>query len=388
MDRRSIAVLSSGHAMVDVCQGAVPAMIPFLIARRGYSYSEATALLLAMTFFSSLLQPLFGLIADRRSMSWLLPAGVLVAGVGVAAVGVIDSFALTLAAVGLAGLGVGAYHPEGARNANYVAGSGRRATAMSFYAVGGNLGFALGPVVVTALVLPLGLAGLAWFALPMLIGAVFLATELPRIDARRLLDTVSARAGRSEPGRDRWLPFAGVATVAGFRSAVYFGLQAFVPVYMITHMGATDAVGNAALTTLLVAGAVGTLIGGRVADRIGTRPVLTLCMGIVIPLILALLTVSEAAAFPLLAAIGFFLIGTFSISVVLGQEFLPNRIGVASGVTLGAAIGFGGLVAWLLGLLADQTSLQTVIIVIAALPIPGFLISLVLPGENRVRETH
>ena len=102
----------------------------------------------------------------------------------------------------------------------------------------------------------------------------------------------------------------------------------------------------------------------------------------VCPLVLALLAAGVAGAFILVSLIGFFLFGTFSIAVVMGQEFLPNRIGVASGVTLGAAIGFGGFVAWLLGLLADQTSLTTVMIVIAALPVPAFLISLLLPGEN------
>ena len=107
-------------------------------------------------------------------------------------------------------------------------------------------------------------------------------------------------------------------------------------------------------------------------------------LGVASPLILGLLAVNEAGAFALVALIGFFLFGSFSIAVVLGQQYLPNRIGVASGVTLGAAIGFGGLVAWLLGLLADQTSLTTVMIVIAALPLPGFLISLALPGENEV----
>jgi len=384
MDRRSIGVLSSGHALVDVCQGSVPALIPFLVARRGYSYSEATALVLVMTFSSSLLQPVFGLITDRRSISWLLPAGILTGGLGIAAVGLVSTFPLTLAAVAIAGLGVGAYHPEGARNANYVAGTRRRATAMSLYAVGGNAGFALGPVIVTALVVPLGLGGMVWFALPMAVGALLLALELPRIDALRL-EKIASLAGRGESrGTDRWLPFTGIATVAGFRSAAYFGLQAFVPVFLITQMGTTDAVGNAALTVLLVAGAIGTLAGGRLADRVGTRPVLVVSLGVVVPLILALLEASEAAAFPLLAAIGFFLVGTFSISVVLGQEYLPNRIGVASGVTLGAAIGFGGLVAWLLGLLADQTSLTTVLAVIAFLPLPGFLISLLLPRENEV----
>lgn len=382
MDRRSIGALSAGHALVDVCQGAVPALIPFLIARRGYSYSEATALILVMTFSSSLLQPLFGLITDRRSLSWLLPGGILLGGLGVAAIGLVSSFELTLVAIALSGLGVGAYHPEGARNANYVAGSQRRATAMSFYSVGGNAGFAMGPVVVTALVIPLGLGGMTWFALPMTLGALLLARELPRIDAMRL-ERIAGSGDRSHgQGVDRWWPFTGIATVAGFRSATYFGLQAFVPIFLITRMGTSDAVGNAALTVLLVSGAIGTLAGGRVADRIGTRPVLIVSLGVVCPLILALLGVSELVAFPLLATIGFFLIGTFSISVVMGQQFLPNRIGVASGVTLGAAIGFGGLIAWLLGLLADETGLTTVIVVIALLPLPGFVISLLLPREN------
>lgn len=382
MDRRSIGVLSAGHALVDTCQGAVPALLPFLIARRGYSYSEATALILVMTFSSSLLQPLFGMLTDRRSLSWLLPGGVLLGGLGIASVGLVESFPLTLIAIAAAGLGAGAYHPEGARNANYVAGSRRRATAMSLYAVGGNAGFALGPILVTTLVLLFGLGGMIWFAVPMVLGAVLLALELPRIDALRLARIAATSEEHDGPGEDRWWPFAGIATVAGFRSAAYFGLQAFVPVFLITRMGTSDALGNAGLTVLLVAGAIGTLVGGRVADRVGTRPVLILCLGMVVPLTLALLVAGLWAAFPLLAAIGFFMVGTFSIAVVLGQEYLPNRIGVASGVTLGAAIGFGGMVAWLLGLLADQTSLTTVMLVIATLPVPAFLISLMLPdGE-------
>jgi len=381
MDRRSISVLASGHAMVDACQGAVPALLPFLISRRGYSYAEATSLLLVMTICSSLLQPLFGYITDSRSISWLLPGGVLAGGLGIAMVGLVDSHTMTLVAVGLAGLGVGAYHPEGARNANYVAGTKRRATAMSFYGVGGNIGFAIGPVLITLLVLAFGLDGIVWFALPMTIGAIWLASEMPRIDALRLA-ALGRSAARGASGRDRWIPFAGIATVAGFRSSAYFGLQAFVPIFLITGLGTSDAIGNAALSVLLAAGIAGTLIGGSLADRLGNRPVLVVSLAMVCPLVLALLAAGVAGAFILVSLIGFFLFGTFSIAVVMGQEFLPNRIGVASGVTLGAAIGFGGFVAWLLGLLADQTSLTTVMIVIAALPVPAFLISLLLPGEN------
>ena len=252
---------------------------------------------------------------------------------------------------------------------------------MSFYGVGGNIGFAIGPVLITLLVLAFGLDGIVWFALPMTIGAIWLASEMPRIDALRLA-ALGRSAARSTSGRDRWIPFAGIATVAGFRSSAYFGLQAFVPIFLITGLGTSDAIGNAALSVLLAAGIAGTLIGGSLADRLGNRPVLVVSLAMVCPLVLALLAAGVAGAFILVSLIGFFLFGTFSIAVVMGQEFLPNRIGVASGVTLGAAIGFGGFVAWLLGLLADQTSLTTVMIVIAALPVPAFLISLLLPGEN------
>src|SRR6185436_10213753 len=134
----------------------VAAMIPFLIHDRGWSYAAAGALLLVLSGSSSLLQPLFGLLADRRSLSWLLPAGVLVSGVGLAFASVTTSMAATLAAVTFAGVGIGAYHPEGARYANYVSGD-RRASGMSLYSVGGNVGFALGPVLVAPLVLTLGL---------------------------------------------------------------------------------------------------------------------------------------------------------------------------------------------------------------------------------------
>lgn len=409
MDRRSIAILSTGHACVDVCQGAIPALMPFLVVRRGYTYSEATSLLLAMTFFSSMVQPLLGHFSDRRSLAWLLPGGIILGGLGTGLVGLSSSFALSLVAVCVSGLGVGAYHPEGARFANYVAGS-RRATGMSFYAVGGNVGFALGPVVVTGLALPFGISGIAWIALPMILAAALLSLELPRLTSFRptagpahkpdltrettpssgedhrnralvknVSVTVSAEEQRSQPPREQWAAFGGVAAIAGFRSATYFALQAFIPVWFITHLGQSTGVGNGALTALLVAGAAGTIAGGRIADRIGKRLVIKASLTVTPPLILLMLATGPALAIVLLAAIGFFIVGTFSITVVLGQEFLPERVGFASGVTLGAAIGFGGLVAWVLSLIADQTGLLTVLLMTAALPLPALFFTTMLP---------
>lgn len=384
IDRRGIAVLATGHGFVDMTQGVVAALIPFMISRRGYSYAEATTLVLAMTITSSVIQPIFGHLADRRSMPWMLPGGVLVAGVGIAAAGVASTHPLTLTAVAVAGLGVGAYHPEAARFANYVSGN-KRASGMSLFAVGGNAGFAVGPMLVTPLVLAFGLSGTALLIVPALVIAVVLVIETPRLrgfapTTSAVTATASAAAVPVVP--DRWGPFALVASIAGWRSAVYFGLQAFVPSFLIFRLGSSEAVANVGLTVLLVAGAFGTLAGGVFADRVGRRPVLLGSMALLGPLVLLLLVTGTATSFVLLAVVGFVGIGTFSTTVVLGQEYLPNRVGVASGVTLGAAIGFGGVAAALLGQVADGIGLNWVMALIAVLALPGLVSAMLLPREG------
>src|SRR3954451_4616790 len=129
LDRRGLAFLASGHAVADLCQGAVPALIPFLSFERGYSYSAVGALLLFVTVGASVIQPAFGALSDRLSLAWLMPVGVALAALGVGFAGVAPTFGLTALAAGVGGLGIAAFHPEGARYANYASGS-RRGTGM------------------------------------------------------------------------------------------------------------------------------------------------------------------------------------------------------------------------------------------------------------------
>ncbi len=381
VDARGISTLACGHACVDMAQGAVPALLPFMIHQRGYSYAAASALVLAMTITSSLIQPAFGYFADRRSLPWLLPIGVTVAGIGIALAGVVHGYPVTFATIALAGVGIGAYHPEAARYANYVSRE-RRASGMSFFSVGGNVGFALGPVLVTPVVLALGLAGTVWLIVPFLLVAVLLALSLPHLTSFRPVLTPARRSRSSDRGEDQWGPFSLVAGVAAFRSGAYFGLQAFIPAYFIAHFGASTGAANAALSVLLIAGAFGTIAGGRLADRIGRRPILGGCMAVLPPLIALVLVSGPIGGFLLMALVGFFTIGNFSITVVLGQEYLPHRIGIASGVTLGAAIGVGGVTAALLGVLADAAGLTPVMLVIAAFPLGGLACALALPSSG------
>jgi MFS transporter, FSR family, fosmidomycin resistance protein len=383
LDRGLLARLSCGHAAADLCQGSVPALLPFFITERGWSYAAAGALVLAMTVGSSVVQPLFGAVSDRLELAWLMPGGVLLAGIGIALAGVVDSYGLTVAVVAVSGLGVAAFHPEGARFANYASGA-RRGTGMSLFSVGGNAGFALGPILVTPLVLLLGLRGtLALVSVPA-VAALLLALAVPHLRATRA-SAGAQRTSAAAAGEDEWGNFARLTGAVAARSGVYFGLQSFVPVWFVHHLDSSKAAGNSALTAMLVAGAVGTLVGGRLVDRIGRRAVLVGSIVVQLPLLVAFVLSGSVLAGVLLAVVGFVTIMSFSVTVVMGQEYLPRHLGLASGVTLGLAIGLGGVAAVLLGVLADAAGLGAVMWTIAVLPLPALLLALSLPPTPQER---
>jgi FSR family fosmidomycin resistance protein-like MFS transporter len=393
-DRRGLGVLATGHLWADFLQGAIPALLPFLIAERGYSYGAAGALLLASSLGSSIVQPAFGLASDRLALPWLMPAGLALGGAGLAVVGLTESYAATAAAVMVSGLGVAAFHPEAARYANYAS-RAQRGRGMSMFSLGGNAGFALGPLLVTPAVLAFGLPGTLLAAIPLWLASGLLLAELGRL--REHAPAAAPRAENRhqvEVRSDEWGPFARLASIVGLRSAVFFGLQAFVPIYFAIELGTSKAIGNGALSVMLVAGAVGTYVGGRLMDRVGRRVIVVASMGALSPLLIAFLLVGRWPATVLLLAIGFFTISNFSVTIVMGQEYLPNRLGLASGVTMGAAIGAGGLAAAALGALADHTSLTTTLWTIALIPLPALLIALTLPPTETDRrlqaeaETH
>ncbi len=379
LDRRSLALLGAGHLCVDLCQGAVPALLPFLAAERGYSYAALGALVLFSTIGSSIIQPLFGLLSDRFARPWLMPAGLAMAGTGIALAGPAPTYALTALAVVLSGLGVAAFHPEGAKFAS-LASRERQGRGMSLFSVGGNAGFALGPLLTTPLVLLFGLPGTLALGLIPLTAAVLIARELGRL--RELEgEQVAAESG----GRDDWGAFSRLGGVIALRSGVYFGLQAFIPAYFVVELSTSEAAGNGALTLMLAMGAVGTLVGGGLVDRWGARTVLVGTQVLLLPLLFVLPLAGTAGATVLLGLIGFVTIASFSITIVLGQAYLPSRVGLASGITLGLAIGLGGVAATALGVVADASGLGAVLWVIALLPVPALLLSLTLPTAPRRR---
>jgi FSR family fosmidomycin resistance protein-like MFS transporter len=381
VDRRAMAGLSAGHLFTDLNQGAVAALLPFLISERGISLAAAGALVFAATVSSSIVQPLFGIFSDRRPLPALMPLGVLLAGCGMALVGVAPSYPLIMLCVVLSGLGVAAFHPEAARFANYVSGSGR-ARGMSFFSVGGNAGFALGPALATPLVVVFGLPGVLFLALPAVAMATVLFYELPRMLGFKP-EAVESAGERSDTAPEHWWPFARMIGVVIVRSFVYFGLVAFVASYYERVLDVSPALGNAALTLMLFGGAAGTLTMGPLADRFGRRTILGASMLLLPPLIFCFTLAGPFVGMALLVLVGAATVGTFGITVVMGQEYLPGRIGLAAGLTMGLSIGLGGVGAPLLGLVADSAGLSFTMLVIAVLPVLGILLTLTLPRGTR-----
>jgi len=374
-----MAALSAGHCATDFANGALPALLPFFVDRFHLSYTLAATVMLASAASSSLIQPLFGAWSDKRGAIWLLPAGVAVAGIGIALAAAAPAYWLVLLLVVISGLGVAAYHPEGSKFAAY-AGGRKRASAMSLFSIGGNVGYALGPTVTTPLVLALGLTGALLLSLPVLGVALALLLVSPYL--ARFAPEPGA-AGRAE-GEDRPGALALLLGVIAFRSVAWFGLITFVPLWEVS-LGHSKAEGSHLLSLMLLAGGLGTLAAGPLADRLGRRPVLNVSLLATAPLIFVYVLVGGISGAIALAFVGVCVIGTFGVTMVMSQEYLPSRIGMASGLSIGLSIGLGGIAAVGLGALADSVDLQAAMYAAAAAPLAGLALALLLPSTGSRR---
>jgi len=374
-----LALLSTGHMVVDISQGALPALLPFLRESFSLSYTGAAAIMLVASVTSSVIQPVFGYLADRVTWRWLLPLSVFVSGLGVALTGVAPSYAVLLALVTLSGLGIAAYHPEGYRTASHVAGAGK-ATGLSFFSVGGNVGIALGPVLVTLLVTSFGMPGSLGLLAPSLLMTAVLARALPRLaapgHARRAL-------GEASGSRPMITAMALLILIVTLRSWTQLGLTTFVPFFYLDVLDGDPRMVGPILFVFLGAGAVGTLVGGRLADRWGPRQVILYAFLSATPLIAGFLLTRGLLALALLAGAGFMLVSTFTVSVVLAQAYLPRNLGMAAGLIVGFAIGTGGIGVAGLGWVADRWGLFTALGVTAGMPLFGFLAACLLPEPPR-----
>jgi MFS transporter, FSR family, fosmidomycin resistance protein len=376
LNLKMLLVLSFGHLATDLCQSALPAILPFLKVKLQLSYAMSGVIMLASNVTSSVIQPVFGYLSDQKEKAFLLPLGCLCAGLGLSFLAVPSHFELVLVLVIISGLGIAAYHPEGFKTARFFTGE-KLATGLAVFTVGGNLGLALGPITATYVITHFGLDSLP---LLLIFSLVFLAFLL--FSWRSVTQARPKRAAKGAsvipPAKGAYLSLGLLVVAVIMRSWTHFGLMAYIPFYYIDFLKGDPLYAGTLVSVFLAGGVVGTVTGSPLADRIGYKRFLMLSMflaSVFLPLIFFAHGVWLVVA---LGFIGLALISSFTVTMVMAQELLPNNLGIASGIMAGFAIGTGGIGVTLLGVIADHFGVQMALKSIAVLPVIGLILSCIV----------
>ena len=388
-DGPAVAVLggiSFAHMLNDMIQSLILAIYPLL--KEGFHLSFAQIGLITLTYqiTASLLQPLVGMVTDRRPMPYSLPVGMGFTLLGLLLLSVAPSFALLLLAAALVGTGSAIFHPESSRVARLASG-GRHGLAQSVFQVGGNAGASLGPLLAAWIIVPHGRGSVAWFSLVALLAIVVLMQvgrwygEHHVARARAVMRPASASA----LPRSRVVGALAILGLLIFSKYFYLAsLSSYYTFYLIHTFGVSVQSAQVHLFAFLVAVAAGGLIGGPVGDRIGRKWVIWVSILGVAPFTLLLPHVGLAWTGVLSVVIGLILASAFSAILVYAQELIPGRVGMVSGLFFGLAFGMGGIGAAVLGNLADAHGIAYVYRLCAYLPLMG-LITVFLPDLESPR---
>ena len=374
-DKLSNYLAMTGHICTDINQGALSACLPFFVMYYGYSYTEVAMLILAANLASAVIQPLFGTLSDKFCCPWFMPLGVALAGAGMFLVGYVNEYWLVVASAVVCGIGIAMFHPEGGRISNIAAGK-RKVNGMGIFAVGGNIGFFVGPLIAAGALTAFGMHGTAAFLIPAFCCAAVLLFFNKRFLA---LGFGNENASTDTNQKDQWGKFSLVMGVVSVRSIAQYGLLAFIPLFFTGILNQSEATGSLMLSVFSIAGAFATISSGRVSERVGIHKVtfislavLTMCMlifglnrSIAVAVVLCmLLAACENLFHPAMTA--------------LGMSYLPQHLGTASGILYGLVLCVGGISEPFLGLVGDNFGLPVVFFVLAAVAFIGTVLACVV----------
>lgn len=381
MKKGQVAFLTGTHVVNDLYQGAVPALLPFMMLERGYSYSAVAGITLAATGLSSVVQPAFGMLVDRKSRNWLVPTGFVTAATGIVVAAMSTTYIVTWLAIALAGIGIAAYHPPATNLARAAGGHSQK--AMSVFSVGGTLGASLAPPFVTLVVGSLGLSGGYLLAVPAVVAAIWWIVAQSRsagtgTDAESA-QSLSSQLAANGPVPDDWRSFTRLVLVTVCWSIPYVTTLSLVSPYVLNGLNGSSSSAAIVLSSFTLAGAAGTLLGGVLADRRGRRASIRLGYLLAVPSLALLAAAPNVATAELgIVCLGFAMFLPFAPQVTLAQDYLPNRPGTASGVTLGLAMSVGGIASPLFGYLADHFGPRMAIGATTAVLLVGAVIAFTL----------
>lgn len=366
---KRLSLLSLTHLAVDLNQGALPALLPFFKEVLNLSYALLGSVVFFSNLSSSIIQPLFGYISDKRSSRWILPLSPVVAGIGIGLSGLSGSYVSLVLLVVITGIGVALFHPEGFKEA-YSLTSKKKATGVSFFAFGGSLGLALGPIFAISVCAHFGLRGTPIIMIPALVVSLLLFLSAPLNRGEEPLAVYDVKREQTSYARSQMRSFILLTVVATIRAWAQFGMATYIPFYYINYLKGDPIHAGKLASTFLLSGALGTLLGGPVADRFGHKKFLlsTLALSSLF-LNLFFFMSSGRLAFILIGLSGLILISSFGTTTVMGQTILHKHLALASGMMVGFTISAGGLGLTILGMVADAYGVPWAIRIISFLPL-------------------
>jgi FSR family fosmidomycin resistance protein-like MFS transporter len=380
-----LAAISACHLLNDLIQATIPSLYPLFQRIFGLSLGQIGMITFTYQLTASLFQPFVGMATDKKPMPYSLALGMSFSLCGLVLMAWAPSYGWLLVSGSLVGLGSSVFHPESSRVARLASG-GQHGLAQSLFQLGGNVGTALGPLLVLWLVLSArgaraGQHRIAWFSVAALVAIAMLLAIGVWYKARVAEGTSGKKKVDDHPrmqvSRGKLTRALVVLMTLVFSKYFYLtSITSYYTFYLMQRFHVTLHQSEMYLFIFLGAVALGTILGGPIGDRYGRRLVIWVSIVGVLPFTLVLPYASLEWTAILSFIIGLVLSSAFSAILVYAQELVPGRVGMISGLFFGLAFGMGGLGAALLGKLADMTSLNLVYHVCSFLPALGLLTGL------------
>ncbi len=377
VQKGKILSLAIAHMLNDWYMNFIQTLLPFIVAL-GMGVSKAAFLISAFTTTASILQPVFGYLVDQKNQRWMVYVGTIWMAVLLSLIGMTSNYYLLLVLAALAGLGTAAFHPQAAAMVSAVSGA-RKGFFQSIFIAGGNVGWALTPLMVIPLIKTYGMEITPVFAVPGMLVAILLWFTAPRISAVKKTDS-----GPLIPvSLTSWFELVKVVLIVACRSLTYFGLIAFLPLYLQTQ-NISIVASSHFLFIMLFAGAIGGVFGGHLSDKLGRKTVIGASLILSTPCFYLFLQNSGFAMYIFLTLAGAALLASFSVTVVLAQEIINKNAAMASGLTLGFGIGMGGLGVGIIGVIIEHMGISYGINLLVWLPLLAGLLAFTLRKRSMI----
>ncbi len=368
----------------DIGQSLLSAIYPILKQNYGLDFLQIGLLTFTFLVTASVLQPLVGMITDKRPLPYSLAWGMGASLVGLIVLAFAQDYWLLLLGSALVGIGSAVFHPESSRVARLASG-GRHGFAQSLFQVGGNFGSSVGPLLAAFVVLPRGQESVSWFALLSLAGIIILWRVGAWYAAHRRANAHRPAVSRVSPYSRRTIVVALVVLVVlTFTKNIYMNsISSYYTFFVIERFGLSIQDSQVLLFVFLGAAAAGVFFGGPIGDRFGSRFVIWFSILGVLPFTIALPYADFTWTVILSIIIGFIFSAAFPAIVVFAQELLPGRVGMVAGIFFGFAFGSGGIAAAALGAVADVNGIEYVFWLCSFLPLLGLLTVFLPRMEHR-----